>query len=110
MNTGCACNDTQVQKYALLSLIPLGSRGFWFLPGAHCPGLCMSAKKNSVRIACGSHLDRDSTKIKIWRIHIFAYRCPKDNANVIYGQTGIGMTKKWKILSVDSDRQSPKHY
>lgn len=41
---------------------------------------------------------------------IVAYRCPKDNANVIYGQTEIGMTKKWKILSVDSDRQSPKHY
>lgn len=59
-----------MQKYALLSLIPLGSHGFHFLPGAHCPGLCMSAKKNSARIACGSHLDKDSTKIKIQRIHI----------------------------------------
>lgn len=70
MKTGRACDDTQVQKYALLSLIPLGSRGFWFLPEAHCPGLCTSAKKNSVRIACGSHLGRDSTKIKILRIRI----------------------------------------
>lgn len=35
---------------------------------------------------------------------IVAYRCPKDNANVTYGQTEIGMTEKWKFLSVDSDR------
>lgn len=41
---------------------------------------------------------------------IVFYRCPKDNANVTYGQTEIGMTEKWKILSVNSDRQSTKHY
>lgn len=42
---------------------------------------------------------------------IVAYRCPKDNANVIHGQTEIEMTKKkWTILSVDSNRQGTKHY
>lgn len=55
----------RTHKYALLSLIQLSSHGFRFLPGAHCPGLCMSAKKISVRIACGSHLDGGFTKIKI---------------------------------------------
>lgn len=56
----------RTHKHVLLSLIPLSSRGFCSLPGAHCPGLCMSAEKYSVRIACGSHLDYFySTKIKI---------------------------------------------
>lgn len=40
---------------------------------------------------------------------IVAYRCPKDNASVTCGQIGIGMTGKWIILSVDSEKRSRKY-
>lgn len=40
---------------------------------------------------------------------IVAYRCPRDNGTVTYGQIGIGMTGKW-VISADADKQNTKYY